>query len=188
MALNFLFRRPFLLVLAPIVFSVSIAAGAQSPYFWIREHNAKSAFFVTKDPRFARDMHRFLAPKHEGWDLARLASAYLSEGSDDDVRVSPTQVTARGCAPHAGECAILWSSSRQSPVLAFCFMEPDLWIYISSESDPSIPKELLKSIRSWRADPSDNPSTIHPQKATIVTRDGRRHPIALRTLFPVDNP
>ncbi len=184
MALTWRFRWSLLLVLAPLILTISVVAVAQSPYFWIREHNTKHPSLVTRDPRFARDFHRFLALKHEGWGSARLASAYMSVGTDDGVHASAGQVTVDGCAPHAGECGFLWAPSKGSPVLVFCFMDPALWIYTSSQSDPSIPKELVDSIRAWRADRSMPASSLDPATATIVTRDGHQHPISVERFHP----
>jgi len=185
------------LLVAVMVTCGSIATSAQSSNDWVRHYRGKFAFFVTRDPRFAADIHRYLAQLIPCWgqtkllckgDLAATASSYMTNSTDDAVQFQGELSTVWGCGNHGGECAMFWSSSTKStsrkPSLALCIIADKLWVYTSGDSDRSMPPQLRHSIQSWRKSLEEEGFFMRPEAAFLVTRDGKVHALTLDTLNP----
>lgn len=181
------FRAVINAVVAAVLFS-SAFMQAQSTASWLRQYKGIHPSVITRDPRFSSDIRTYLATSHDGGNLAVIASSFLTNGADDSVQILGPQVTMTGCANHGGECAFLWATSAKStadsPLLALCLMEPDLWLYVSSQSISLVPPALLNSVQSWRRKLGDDGYVLHPDHAFLVTKDGSIHPLDLKTLTP----
>lgn len=162
-------------------------SSAQSTAAWLRGYKGTSASSVVSDPRFARDIHRYLSAGPAGGDLAETTAANMTIETGDDVHVDGSQVTVAACAIHGGECAMLWADSQKTTtrqtVLALCVIETNLWVHVSSRSITALPPKLIQSIQTWRSDLVENGFFLSPSAAFVVTSDGRSTPINMDTLL-----
>jgi hypothetical protein len=112
----------------------------------------------------------------------------MTNGANDDVHIGGEEVTANGCANHGGECAFLWSTSKRStdktPTLALCIIDASIQVYVSSRSITSLPPQLRESIQAWRDYLVENGIFLRPEKAFLITSNGRSYPMNVKTLAP----
>jgi hypothetical protein len=176
------------LTVAGLVLCGAVLSSGQNTAKWLRQYQGKYPASIAKDPRFAADIHRWLAANPSGHDLAKVAASYMTNGANDDVQIGEEEVTVNGCANHGGECALLWTTSHRSAdkatTLALCLIDASVRVYVSSRSITDLPPQLRDSIQAWRDYLAENGIFLHPEKAFLVTSDGRSYPLSVKTLDP----